>query len=80
VETTAEYHQKQSALHHAHGLLWRGHGEGWQGGDHGGRNVTIVGIGKNIIQANKQAYEYIHNVRFEGAWYRSDIGNKFFEN
>ncbi len=46
----------------------------------GGRNVTIVGIGKNIIQANKQAYEYIHNVRFEGAWYRSDIGNKFFEN
>lgn len=46
----------------------------------GGRNVTIVGIGKNIIQANKQAYEFIENVKFEGAWYRSDIGNKFFEN
>ena len=46
----------------------------------GGRNVTIVGIGKNIIEANKHAYAYIHNVRFDGAWYRSDIGNKFFEN
>ena len=46
----------------------------------GGRNVTIVGIGKNIIQANKQAYQYIDSVRFNGAWYRNDIGNKFFEN
>lgn len=46
----------------------------------GGRNVTIVGIGPNIIQANKQAYEYIDTVKFKGAWYRNDIGNKFFEN
>jgi phosphoribosylamine--glycine ligase len=45
----------------------------------GGRNVTIVGIGQNIIQANKQAYEYIDTVQFEGAWYRNDIGNKFFQ-
>ncbi|MGD1832288.1 MAG: phosphoribosylamine--glycine ligase [Sphaerochaetaceae bacterium] len=46
----------------------------------GGRNVTVVGIGKNIIEANKQAYEYIDLVQFDGAWYRSDIGNKFFDN
>jgi len=46
----------------------------------GGRNVTVVGIGKNIIEANKHAYEYIDFVKFEGAWYRRDIGNRFFEN
>ena len=46
----------------------------------GGRNVTVVGIGKNIIQANKQAYDYIDSIKFDGAWYRKDIGNKFFEN
>jgi phosphoribosylamine--glycine ligase len=46
----------------------------------GGRNITVVGIGKNIIEANKQAYDYIHNVQFDGSWYRNDIGNKFFEN
>ncbi|HLW21744.1 MAG TPA: phosphoribosylamine--glycine ligase [Sphaerochaetaceae bacterium] len=45
----------------------------------GGRNVTVVGIGQNIIQANKQAYQYIDSVEFNGAWYRKDIGNKFFE-
>jgi len=46
----------------------------------GGRNVTIVGIGQNIIQANKHAYQYIDSVKFAGAWYRTDIGNKFFSN
>ena len=45
----------------------------------GGRNVTIVGIGQNIIQANKMAYQYVDTVQFDGAWYRKDIGNKFFE-
>ncbi len=45
----------------------------------GGRNITIVGLGKNIIEANKHAYSYIDEVKFEGAWYRPDIGNKFFE-
>jgi hypothetical protein len=46
----------------------------------GGRNVTIVGIADNIIEANKQAYDYIESVKFKGSWYRKDIGNKFFEN
>ena len=46
----------------------------------GGRNVTVVGLGKNIIEANKQAYDYVDLVQFEGAWYRSDIGNRFFDN
>jgi len=46
----------------------------------GGRNVTVVGLGKNIIEANKQAYEYVNLVQFDGAWHRSDIGNRFFDN
>ncbi|MGI6466171.1 MAG: phosphoribosylamine--glycine ligase [Sphaerochaetaceae bacterium] len=46
----------------------------------GGRNVTVVGVGDNIIEANQQAYDFIDNVKFEGSWFRSDIGNKFFEN
>jgi phosphoribosylamine--glycine ligase len=45
----------------------------------GGRNVTIVGVGKNIIEANEQVYRYIDMVEFNGSWYRKDIGNKFFE-
>ncbi|MBO4388103.1 MAG: phosphoribosylamine--glycine ligase [Spirochaetales bacterium] len=46
----------------------------------GGRCASIVGHGQNIIQANSMAYAHIGDVTFEGSWYRSDIGNKFFEN
>ncbi len=46
----------------------------------GGRNVTVVGIDYNIINANKRAYQGVEHVSFENSWYRQDIGNKFFEN
>ncbi|NMA22992.1 MAG: phosphoribosylamine--glycine ligase [Spirochaetales bacterium] len=46
----------------------------------GGRCVTVVGIGYNIMNANKNAYKGVEHVHFEGAWYRKDIGDKFFEN
>jgi len=46
----------------------------------GGRCVTVVGIGYNIMNANKNAYKGVKQVSFEGAWYRQDIGNRFFEN
>lgn len=45
----------------------------------GGRCVSVVGHGQNIIEANTMAYEHINDVVFEGSWYRTDIGNKFFE-
>ena len=45
----------------------------------GGRCFTIVGLGTNILEANTEAYNHITGIRFEGAWYRHDIGNKFFE-
>jgi phosphoribosylamine--glycine ligase len=44
----------------------------------GGRCFTVVGIGTNILEANEAAYRLINEISFDGAWYRSDIGNKFF--
>lgn len=46
----------------------------------GGRCVTVVGVGYNIMNANKNAYKGVKHVNFEGAWYRKDIGDRFFEN
>lgn len=45
----------------------------------GGRCFTMVGLGTNILEANNEAYNHITGIRFEGAWYRRDIGNRFFE-
>ncbi len=45
----------------------------------GGRCVTIVGRSNNIINASKEAYKAIHNIQFEGMWYRKDIGTKLFD-
>ncbi len=44
----------------------------------GGRCFTVVGIGRDIINAGSIAYEALKSIKFEGAWYRSDIGKKFF--
>ncbi len=44
----------------------------------GGRCFTVVGIGKDIINAASIAYDAVKNIKFEGSWYRSDIGKKFF--
>ncbi len=46
----------------------------------GGRCVTVVGVGYNIMNANKNAYKGVKHVHFDGAWYRQDIGDRFFEN
>ena len=45
----------------------------------GGRCFTAVGIGANSLKANARAYEAVKGVRFEGSWYRSDIGKKFIK-
>lgn len=45
----------------------------------GGRCFTVVGKAHNIITANKNAYLAVPLIKFDGAWYRSDIGEKFFE-
>ena len=40
----------------------------------GGRVLGVSAIGKNLEQARELAYEGIHHMAFEGAIYRSDIG------
>ncbi len=44
----------------------------------GGRNLTVVGKGSTIEEANKKAYALIKGKRFENLWYREDIGNEYF--
>ncbi|MBN1698907.1 MAG: phosphoribosylamine--glycine ligase [Spirochaetales bacterium] len=44
----------------------------------GGRCFTVVGLGKDTIEAASMAYSNIDAISFEGAWYRKDIGKKFF--
>ncbi len=44
----------------------------------GGRNITVVGTGESLQDANERAYALIGRRRLEPLWYRDDIGNKFF--
>ncbi|MBN2738159.1 MAG: phosphoribosylamine--glycine ligase [Spirochaetales bacterium] len=44
----------------------------------GGRCFSVVGMGKDTIDAAVKAYEHIDKVCFPGSWYRKDIGKKFF--
>lgn len=43
----------------------------------GGRSFTVVGRGKNLTEASKAAYGAVPGIRFDGAWYRTDIGRNF---
>ncbi|MGA2975729.1 MAG: phosphoribosylamine--glycine ligase [Spirochaetia bacterium] len=43
----------------------------------GGRCFTAVGIGADLREASARAYTAAESVRFDGAWYRRDIGLKF---
>lgn len=45
----------------------------------GGRNITVVGKGGNLQEANKNAYDLIRKKAFRDLWYREDIGNAYFE-
>jgi phosphoribosylamine--glycine ligase len=40
----------------------------------GGRVLCVVGLGDNVKMAQKQAYEAIEKIHFDGAQYRRDIG------
>ncbi len=45
----------------------------------GGRCFTAMGVGSSLAVAAGRAYEAARRVRFEGAWFRNDIGRKFME-
>jgi len=40
----------------------------------GGRVLTVVGLGDDIVVAQRRAYEAVAQVRFSNAYFRSDIG------
>jgi phosphoribosylamine--glycine ligase len=40
----------------------------------GGRVLCVVGLGDSIKMAQKQAYEVVEQIHFDGAQYRRDIG------
>jgi phosphoribosylamine--glycine ligase len=45
----------------------------------GGRCFTAVGLGRDLPTAAERAYAAAEGVRFDGGWYRRDIGKKFME-
>lgn len=75
VEITSLYPERTNLLFHG---ATRRNGDG-RIYTQGGRCFTVVGIGHNIVKANSHAYKGIERVKFEGAWNRNDIGNRFFE-
>ena len=44
----------------------------------GGRCFTAVGTGLDLAEASRNAYKAADTIRFDGAWFRRDIGQKFF--
>jgi phosphoribosylamine--glycine ligase len=40
----------------------------------GGRVLCVVGLGDSVKMAQKQAYEVVDQIHFDGAQYRRDIG------
>jgi phosphoribosylamine-glycine ligase len=45
----------------------------------GGRCFTAVGTGRDLTEASIRAYAAAETVRFDGAWFRRDIGRKFVQ-
>jgi phosphoribosylamine--glycine ligase len=45
----------------------------------GGRCFTAVGVGPSLVEAAAHAYQAAGQVRFDGAWFRKDIGRRFME-
>jgi phosphoribosylamine--glycine ligase len=45
----------------------------------GGRCFTVVGLGADLAEAGRRAYAAVPGVRFDGAWYRHDIGARFMK-
>jgi len=39
----------------------------------GGRVLTVVGTGKDMAEAREKVYRNLHNIHFEGCYYRKDI-------
>ena len=42
----------------------------------GGRVLCVTALGENLRSARRRAYEAVGQVRFDGAQFRGDIGNR----
>jgi phosphoribosylamine--glycine ligase len=42
----------------------------------GGRVLNVTALGSHLAEARERAYEAVRSIRFTGAWYRHDIGQK----
>jgi len=42
----------------------------------GGRVLCTVGLGESIAVAQREAYDLVHAIHWEGAQYRRDIGQR----
>ena len=40
----------------------------------GGRVLTVVGLGEDVVVAQRRAYEGVARIHFKDAYYRRDIG------
>jgi phosphoribosylamine--glycine ligase len=74
VEAVPENQSKKRYLFHASTVL-DNNGAVQTGG---GRCFTSVGVHPEILEAQRIAYAGAEKIKFDGAWYREDIGNKFF--
>ncbi|NQT75634.1 MAG: phosphoribosylamine--glycine ligase, partial [Candidatus Omnitrophica bacterium] len=45
----------------------------------GGRVLGVTGLGKDIKTAKSNAYKAVDKIKFDGIYYRSDIGYKAIE-
>lgn len=45
----------------------------------GGRCFTVVGLHEDALAATERAYALAAEVRFDGAWYRPDVGRRVFD-
>jgi phosphoribosylamine--glycine ligase len=45
----------------------------------GGRVLGVTGVGRDFHEASKRAYAGVHQISFEGAYYRRDIGYRVLE-
>ncbi len=73
VESVSESHNRKKLIFHASTTIDQ-NGTVLTGG---GRCFTAVGIHKEILEAQRIAYSLAENIKFKGAWFRKDIGNKF---
>ena len=72
--TGLDTHDPHSLVFHAGTRLLR-EGSATKVVTNGGRVLTVVGQGASLAEARTRAYDRLQGINFQGAYYRSDIGD-----